>query len=92
MKELNTLDVNNQETREMLLEYARRIQVVEKEIEGLKESKKELFADAKSQGFDTKILRKAISEIRKEKNENPLEKSEEELYKELLSDVIEPLK
>jgi uncharacterized protein (UPF0335 family) len=50
---------------EQLRAFVERIQRVEEEIKALTEDKKDIFAEAKGQGFDVKILREVIR-IRKQ--------------------------
>ena len=45
--------------------FVERIERVEEEIKGLMEDKKEIYAEAKGNGFDVKILREVIR-VRKE--------------------------
>jgi len=61
---------------EALRQHVERIERVNAEIHGLKLDRKELLAAAKSDGFDTKIIRKLISlrlkDEQKRKEENAL--------------------
>jgi uncharacterized protein (UPF0335 family) len=50
---------------EQLRAFVERIERVEEEIKALTEDKKDIFAEAKGQGFDVKILREVIR-IRKQ--------------------------
>ena len=50
---------------EQLRAFVERIERVEEEIKTLTEDKKDIFAEAKGQGFDVKILREVIR-IRKQ--------------------------
>ena len=50
---------------EQLRTFVERIERVEEEIKALTEDKKDIFAEAKGQGFDVKILREVIR-IRKQ--------------------------
>ena len=61
-------------TAARLKSYVERIERLEEEKAALAEDVKEVYAEAKGNGFDTKILRKCI-QIRKK---DPSERSEEE--------------
>jgi uncharacterized protein (UPF0335 family) len=50
---------------DQLRAFVERIEHIEKEIKGLMEDKKEVFAEAKGEGFDVKILKEVIK-IRKQ--------------------------
>ena len=40
--------------------FVERIEHIEEEIKGLNEGKKEVYAEAKGEGFDTKVLREVV--------------------------------
>ena len=48
-----------------ILAFIERVEQIESEIKELNEAKKEIFAEAKADGFDTKVL-KEIIKMRKE--------------------------
>ena len=50
---------------DQLRAFVERIEHIEEEIKGLMEDKKEIFAEAKGEGFDVKILKEVIK-IRKQ--------------------------
>jgi uncharacterized protein (UPF0335 family) len=50
---------------DQLRAFIERIERIEEEIKGLTEDKKDIYAEAKGQGFDVKILREVIR-IRKQ--------------------------
>jgi uncharacterized protein (UPF0335 family) len=50
---------------DQLRAFVERIERIEEEIKGLTEDKKDIYAEAKGQGFDVKILREVIR-IRKQ--------------------------
>jgi len=68
------------EIEEVLVEYAKKIQTVDDEINGLKEDRKEIIKDAKNDGVNIKALNAAIRKIRKNETDN----FEEERYEEIL--------
>lgn len=89
-KQEKIVDLNNTDSKEQLLQIAKSIQSIDEQIFDLNERRKEILKDAKSDGFNDKALRTAISELRKPKDD--LQLDEESMYKELITDVIEPLK
>ena len=46
-----------------------RIERIEEEIKGLSDDKKDIFMEAKGEGFDVKILREVVRLRKQEKNE-----------------------
>jgi len=90
MTPIQQSDLNSQDGKELLKEIARSIQTIDESIFDMQERRKELFAKAKEDGFNDKVLRKAIALIRKPLDET--EQAEEEIYKDLLDSVISPLK
>lgn len=74
MAELNQADVNAI-SPERLQSFIDRIERLEEEKAGIANDIKDIYAEAKSAGFDTKIIRKIIALRKKE----PQERSEEEM-------------
>lgn len=52
-----------------LRSFVERIQHVEEEIKELNEGKKEIYAEAKGEGFDVKILREVVRLMKQDQNE-----------------------
>ena len=75
---------------DQLRAFVERIEHIEEEIRSLTEDKKEIFAEAKGEGFDVKILKEVIR-IRKQDQE---ERQEHESLLEVYLHAIEeaPLK
>ena len=46
-----------------------RIERIEEEIKGLSDDKKDIYTEAKGEGFDTKILREVVRLRKQDKNE-----------------------
>lgn len=90
MTPIQEADLNSQDGKELLKQIAQSIQTIDEEIFDLQERRKELFTQAKDEGFNSKVLRKAIELIRKPIDETEL--AEEEIYKDLLESIISPLK
>jgi uncharacterized protein (UPF0335 family) len=51
-----------------LRSFVERIEHIEEEIKGLNEGKKDVYVEAKGEGFDTKVLRKVVR-LRKQDRE-----------------------
>ena len=84
----NPIDVSDNETKQMIKDFAQRVQALDEEMERLKDSKKEVFEEAKINGIDTKILRKAIKDIRDALKADEQEKDMVDIYTEVISDVV----
>jgi uncharacterized protein (UPF0335 family) len=65
-----------------------RIENIEEEIRELNEAKREIFAEAKSNGFDVKVLREVIRVRRQDKQE----RDEQETLLDLYMQAIETAK
>lgn len=77
--------------QEIIIETAQRIQSIDEQIKELQESKKEIMKQAKDDGLNTKLINQAVSKIRKDKKTPPAEKSELELYEDLMTPYISVL-
>lgn len=65
---------------DQLRAYVARIERLEEEIKGLNDDKREIYAEAKSCGFDKATLRKLIARRRKASNDLQEEDALLELY------------
>lgn len=90
MANIQEADLNSQDGKELLKQIAQSIQTIDEEIFDLQSRRTELFTQAKDEGFNSKVLKKAIALIRKPVDET--EQAEEDIYKDLLESVISPLK
>jgi uncharacterized protein (UPF0335 family) len=61
-------------TGDQLKSYIERIEKLEEEIGNLNQDKREVYSEAKANGFDTKVMRQLIQLRRKD----PQDRSEEE--------------
>lgn len=61
-----------------------RIERVEEEIKALNDDKKDIYGEAKANGFDTKIIKKVVALRRKDHQERKEEEAIMELYLEAL--------
>jgi uncharacterized protein (UPF0335 family) len=60
-------DLSN--TGQMIKSYVHRAERLEEEIKGLNEDKAQIFAEAKSNGFDPKVLKRLLAYRRKNRKE-----------------------
>jgi uncharacterized protein (UPF0335 family) len=60
--------------------FVERIERVEEEIRTLTEDKKDIYAEAKGQGFDVKILREVVRIRKKDQKERDEEESLLDVY------------
>ncbi len=60
--------------------FVERIEHIDEEIKGLNEGKKEIFAEAKGDGFDVKVLKEIIRLRKQDKDERDEHESLLDLY------------
>jgi len=77
---------NVTEAKEIIAQTAHRIVNIDKEIDRLKDDRKEILKNFKNEGFSPKLLNKAIREL-KELEKDPHYEEELELYKEILKEI-----
>lgn len=71
-------------TAEELRQFIERAEQLEAEKKDIAEQEKELFAEAKGRGYDTKIMRKIIALRKRKPDEIAEEEAILEMYKEAL--------
>lgn len=71
-------------TADELRQFIERFERLEAEKSDVAEQQKEVMAEAKSRGYDTKILRKVIALRKRDKDDLAEEEAVMELYKEAL--------
>jgi uncharacterized protein (UPF0335 family) len=76
---------------DQLRAFVERVEHIEEEIRSLTEDKKEIFAEAKGEGFDVKILKEVIRIRKQDHDERQEHESLLEVYLHALEDV-EPQK
>ena len=74
-----------------LRSFVERIEQVEEEIKGLTEAKKEIFDEAKGEGYDVKILKEVIRIRKQDQDERQEHESLLEVYLHALEEA-EPTK
>tara|TARA_Y100000593_G_scaffold83521_1_gene157486 strand:+ start:15660 stop:15971 length:312 start_codon:yes stop_codon:yes gene_type:complete len=75
---------NSRAAREELKQFIERVERIEADEKALKDDKKEVFAEAKGRGYDTKIMRSLISERKRDPDDVAEEEAVRELYREAL--------
>ena len=60
--------------------FVERVEQLEQEIQDLMEGKKEVFAEAKGEGFDVKILKEIIKLRKQDKDERDEHETQLDLY------------
>jgi uncharacterized protein (UPF0335 family) len=76
---------------DQLRAFVERIEHIEEEIKGLTEDKKEIFAEAKGEGFDVKILKEVIRIRKQDQEQREEHESLLEVYLHALG-TAEPMK
>jgi uncharacterized protein (UPF0335 family) len=76
---------------DQLRAFVERIERIEEEIKGLTEDKKDIFAEAKGEGFDVKILKEVIRIRKQDQDERQEHESLLEVYLHALGEA-EPMK
>ena len=71
--------------------FVERIERLEEEIKGLSDDKKDIYAEAKGEGFDVKILREVVRLRKQDKDERDEHDSLLDVYLHALESAAEPL-
>ncbi|QIE45066.1 DUF2312 domain-containing protein [Pseudohalocynthiibacter aestuariivivens] len=71
-------------TADELRQFIERFERLEAEKKDLAEQQKEVMAEAKSRGYDTKVLRKVVALRKRDKDDIAEEEAVLEMYKEAL--------
>jgi uncharacterized protein (UPF0335 family) len=71
-------------TADELRQFIERVERLDAEKKDLAEQQKEVMAEAKSRGYDTKVMRKVIALRKREPNDIAEEEAVLEIYKEAL--------
>ena len=66
--------------KDQLLSIIERIERLEEEKKGISDDIKEVYAEAKGNGFDAKVLRKVVSIRKQDKNEREEQEAILDLY------------
>jgi len=63
-----------------ILSFIERVEQIEEEIKALNEGKKEVFSEAKGEGFDLKVLKEILRLRKQDENERDEQESLLDLY------------
>jgi len=80
----DTGDASYKVTANELRQFVERIERLDAEKKDLAEQQKEVMAEAKSRGYDTKVLRKVIALRKRDQNDIDEEEAVLDMYKEAL--------
>ncbi|MFD0858950.1 DUF2312 domain-containing protein [Roseovarius aquimarinus] len=80
-------DANYRVTADELRQFIERIERLDAEKKDLAEQQKEVMAEAKARGYDTKVMRKVIALRKRDKDDIAEEEAVLEMYKEALGMV-----
>lgn len=83
MSDTNT-DATYRVTANELRQFIERIERLEAEKKDLAEQQKEVMAEAKGRGYDTKVIRKVVALRKRDKDDIAEEEAILEMYKEAL--------
>jgi len=83
MSDTNT-DTSYRVTANELRQFIERVERLDAEKKDLAEQQKEIMAEAKARGYDTKVMRKVIALRKRDKDDIAEEEAILEMYKEAL--------
>ncbi|RYB06294.1 DUF2312 domain-containing protein [Lichenibacterium ramalinae] len=76
---------------ERIRSFIERVEQIEEELKALNEGKKEVFAEAKGEGFDVKVLKEILKLRKQDKDERDEQESLLDLYMQAMEQGEEPL-
>lgn len=65
-------------------QFVERIERIEEEMEAAKEARKEVYAESKARGYDTKVLRKVVALRKRDRDDIAEEEAILSMYREAL--------
>lgn len=80
----NVIDTSYRVTADELRQFIERFERLEAEKKDIADQQKEVMAEAKGRGYDTKVLRKLVAMRRRDRDDLAEEEAVLELYKEAL--------
>jgi uncharacterized protein (UPF0335 family) len=80
----SVVDTSYRVTADELRQFIERFERLESEKKDIAEQQKEVMAEAKGRGYDTKVLRKLVAMRRRDREDLAEEEAVLELYKEAL--------
>ncbi|MDC6454586.1 DUF2312 domain-containing protein [Planktomarina temperata] len=81
---MSEIDSSYRVTADELRQFIERIERLDAEKKDLAEQQKEVIAEAKGRGYDTKVMRKLITLRKRDQNDIAEEEAILEMYKEAL--------
>ena len=81
---MSDIDSSYRGTADELRQFIERVERLDAEKKDLAEQQKEVMAEAKGRGYDTKVMRKLITMRRRDKDDIAEEEALLEMYKEAL--------
>ena len=81
---MSEIDSSYRVTADELRQFIERIERLDAEKKDLSEQQKEVMAEAKGRGYDTKVMRKLITLRKRDQNDIAEEEAILEMYKEAL--------
>ncbi len=76
---------------ERIRSFIERVEQIEEELKALNEGKKEVFSEAKGEGFDVKVLKEILKLRKQDKDERDEQESLLDLYMQAMEQSEEPL-
>jgi uncharacterized protein (UPF0335 family) len=76
---------------ERIRSFIERVEQIEEELKALNEGKKEVFSEAKGEGFDVKVLKEILKLRKQDKDERDEQESLLDLYIQAMEQSEEPL-
>ncbi len=76
---------------ERIRSFIERVEQIEEELKALNEGKKEVFSEAKGEGFDVKVLKEILKLRKQDKDERDEQDSLLDLYMQAMEQSEEPL-
>ncbi|RYC31401.1 DUF2312 domain-containing protein [Lichenibacterium minor] len=77
---------------ERIRSFIERVEQIEEELKALTEGKKEVFLEAKGEGFDVKVLKEILKIRKQDKDQRDEQESLLDLYMQAMEDSEEPMK
>ncbi len=77
---------------ERIRSFIERVEQIEEELKALTEGKKEVFLEAKGEGFDVKVLKEILKIRKQDKDQRDEQESLLDLYMQAMEESEEPLK
>ena len=81
---MTDIDQSYRVTADELRQFIERLERLDAEKKDISEQQKEVMAEAKGRGYDTKVIRKVISLRKRDKDDIAEEEAVLEMYKEAL--------